>query len=651
MDATSAVKVALGTATGENPVVSTPRSAPDRILIEDVTPSLDGGRWPVKRALGTSLDVEATILRDGHDVIEAAVEVDAPDDTRAVHALAPIGGDRFVGSVAPTDLGLHRFRVVAWVNRWASWRDEVGRKVAAGQASLTGEAAEGAVLLRKALRALPAAERAVASIALEALTTGDVEPSLTEAIDAAIRTAGACREDVARSPWRGVDIDPERASFAAWYELFPRSFGGLRGVADALPRLAGLGFDIVYLPPVHPIGRTNRKGPNNTPTAAPGDVGSPWAIGASEGGHTAIHPELGTLDDFAALVARADELGIDIALDLALQCSPDHPWLVEHPEWFQRRPDGTIKFAENPPKRYEDIHNLDFGCREWRALWEALFEVVLTWVGRGVHVFRVDNPHTKPLPFWEWLIREVRKRHPETIFLAEAFTRPVPMRALAKAGFSQSYSYFTWKNTRAELSEFVELMADWADCVRPNLFTNTPDILHDYLQHGGPPAFRVRLILAATLSPSYGIYSGFEQYEGAAVRQGSEEYLDSEKYQLRERDLSGPLFPLVARLNAVRRAHAPLQVLDNTTVLETESEHVFAVARGSGVGAIIICVNVDPHEVREGVCVIPEWIAPSTTFRVRDLLTGDAWFWTTGPNYVRLEPGVREAHVLLIETF
>ena len=649
MNATSTVKLALAAVTGENHAVALPRTSPARILIEDVQPMLDGGRWPVKRTLGSAVVVEATVLRDGHEQIEATVEFEGPDGEVVASALHPIGGDRFQAIVTPGVLGLHQFRVVAWVNRWASWRDEVSRKVGAGQLDLVGEAAEGALLLRKALRTLSASDRAAAVAALDGLTSGDVQQALAEQLEAAIRNVGACRDDICRSSVGEVDVDPVRASFAAWYELFPRSFGGLRGVTAALPRLAGLGFDIVYLPPIHPIGQTNRKGPNNTPTANPGDVGSPWAIGATEGGHTAIHPDLGTVEDFAALIAQANGLGLSIALDLALQCSPDHPWLSEHPEWFARRPDGTIKFAENPPKRYEDIHNFDFGCNAWRALWEALLDVVLTWTERGVRVFRVDNPHTKPLPFWEWLIREVRKRHPDTIFLAEAFTRPVPMRALAKAGFSQSYSYFTWKNTRAELTEFVELMADWSDCVRPNLFTNTPDILHDYLQTGGPAAFRVRLILAATLSPSYGIYSGFESYEGTAVRSGTEEYLDSEKYQVRARDLNGPLLPLVARLNAIRKAHLPLQVLDATTILETESDHLFAVARGAGIGAIIVCANVDPHEAREGVCVVPATVAPSSTFRVRDLLTNEAWFWTTGPNYVRLEPGTREAHVLVIE--
>ncbi len=325
------------------------------------------------------------------------------------------------------------------------------------------------------------------------------------------------------------------ARFGSWYELFPRSWGGFRGVADVLPQLAQLGFDVVYLPPVHPIGHTNRKGPNNTLTPGPGDPGSPWAIGAEEGGHDAIHPDLGTWDDFDAMVAAAKAAGVELALDFAVQCSPDHPWLRQHPEWFYRRPDGTLKYAENPPKKYQDIYNVNFDSEDWRALWQALLDVVLGWVERGITVFRVDNPHTKPTAFWEWLIREVRASYPEVIFLAEAFTRPAVMTTLAKLGFAQSYTYFTWKNSKAELGEYMEQLVAWSQFYRPNAFANTPDILHEYLQHGGPPAFRARLVLAATLSPTYGIYSGYESFENEPVRAGSEEYLDSEKYEARPR--------------------------------------------------------------------------------------------------------------------
>ena len=412
-----------------------------------------------------------------------------------------------------------------------------------------------------------------------------------------------------------------------------------------LPKLAELGFDIVYLPPIHPIGRSGRKGRNNTLPAKQGDPGSPWAIGAKEGGHDAVAPELGTLADFDRLVARAQEFGLEIALDFAIQCSPDHPWLTEHPEWFQHRPDGTIKYAENPPKRYQDIVNVDWESEDWQGLWEALRDVVLHWVGHGVRVFRVDNPHTKPLPFWEWLIEEVRRDHPGVIFLAEAFTRPAMMRALAKIGFDQSYTYFTWKNTRAELEEYVtELATETADYYRPNFFANTPDILHEYLQRGGRPAFEARLVLAATLSPSYGIYSGYERCENVPLRPGSEEYLDSEKYELKERRLEGPLLPLIRRLNEIRRANRSLQRVDNVTFFATENESLIAYAKQSAADTLIVCVNLDYVASREGLVAVPPELGLPVSFAVQDLLSDETYAWRTGGNYVRLPPG--QAHVL-----
>jgi starch synthase (maltosyl-transferring) len=391
---------------------------------------------------------------------------------------------------------------------------------------------------------------------------------------------------------------------------------------------------------------TNRKGRNNAERAESGDVGSPWAIGSKEGGHDAINPELGSAAEFRALVEEARELGIEIALDFAIQCSPDHPWLTEHPEWFFRRPDGTLKFAENPPKRYQDIYNVDFDCEDWRGLWEALLDVVLHWVREGVTVFRVDNPHTKPVAFWEWLIREVRRRYPEVVFLAEAFTRPGPMTTLAKAGFSQSYTYFTWKNTRWELLEFVGQLLDWRDFYRPNAFANTPDILHEYLVSGGRAAFEARLVLAATLSPSYGIYSGFESCENVPVRPGSEEYLNSEKYEAKSRTLDGPLLPLVARLNAARRENEALQWLDPLTILETESEHLFAFLKRRGENAVVTVVNLDPGAAQEGVCVLPVSTGLPPAYAVRDLLTDAEFTWRIGRNYVKLAPG--QSHVLRI---
>ena len=381
-------------------------------------------------------------------------------------------------------------------------------------------------------------------------------------------------------------------------------------------RSPDLGFDVVYLPPIHPIGRTNRKGRNNTEHAKAGDVGSPWAIGATEGGHDALHPDLGTWEEFDAMVAAARAAGLEIALDFAIQCSPDHPWLTEHPDWFYRRPDGTLKYAENPPKRYQDIYNVNFESADWRALWKELRDVVLLWVERGITVFRVDNPHTKPIPFWQWLIREVRSRHPEVIFLAEAFTRPALMTTLAKAGFAQSYTYFTWKNSKPELEEFTQQLLDWSPFYRPNMFVNTPDILHAYLQEGGPPAFEARLVLAATLSPSYGIYSGFESFERVPVAPGSEEYLDSEKYEVKKRHLDGPLLPLIQQVNELRRATPALQRFDNLRWLETESDYLVAYAKDD----VICVVNVDPAVAHEGICIVPAELGLPPVFDVEDVL-------------------------------
>ena len=593
--------------------------AAERITIADVTPSVDCGRWPAKACVGDRVAVGATIVRDGHEPLRAVVRYRKPRGRWREAPLAALGNDRFAGSFEVDAVGRYAFQIEAWVDRYAAWLDEHDRKVAAGQADLSGELAEGAVLFGP----------------------GDVERW---------RKAAPALGERDRHGARGpetleVDVERERARAGAWYELFPRSFGGLAGVTRIVPRLAELGFDVVYLPPIHPIGRTNRKGPNNVEDAGTDDVGSPWAIGAEEGGHDAIHPELGDERDLAELVAALRAHDMELALDLALQCSPDHPWLREHPEWFQHRPDGSLKYAENPPKRYQDIHNFDWDTRDRKALWNAVRDVVLRWCAAGVTVFRVDNPHTKPVPFWEWLIAEVRRKHPETVFLSEAFTRPAMMTLLAKAGFSQSYTYFTWKNTKAELVELVEQLRDWALFLRPNLWPNTPDILHATLQQGGRPAFELRLVLAATLSPSYGIYSGYEACENVPVRPGSEEYLDSEKYQLRERTLGGPLLPLVRRLNETRRAHRALTGagLERLTWLETETEHLLAYARTLDEDAVFVVVNLDPFAIHDGVCLIPAELGLPERFDVVDALTGETYDW--GPrNYVRLGPG--KAHVL-----
>ena len=594
---------------------------PARIQIENVWPMLDCGRYPVKRTLGQRVEVWTDIFRDGHEILRAAVKY-RPVGSRAwlQMPMEHHEADRWRGAFEPTSLGRWQFVIEAYVDRAASWRHELERKAEAGQEDISSELLEGAALLGV--------------------------PSLT--VEEGLADTTKDRSEVTRGPVLEIDVDRVRARVGAWYELFPRSWGGFTGVEKVLPGLADLGFDVVYLPPIHPIGRTNRKGKNNALVANPGDPGSPWAIGSEEGGHTAVAPELGTLADFEHLVARGAELGVEIALDFAIQCSPDHPWLREHPEWFHRRPDGTLKYAENPPKRYQDIYNVNFACPDWRGLWEALLDVVLFWVERGVRIFRVDNPHTKPLAFWEWLIREVRDREPGVVFLAEAFTRPVRMATLGKAGFSQSYTYYTWKNTKWELTEYMHQLthSTMPEFFRPNFFANTPDILHEYLQNGGRPAFEARLILAATLSPSYGIYSGYELCENVPVRKGSEEYFDSEKYEVKQRQLEGPLLPLVEKLNEARRANPALQRLDNLLFLETAHDEVIAYGKQETGNTIIVCVNLDTKAAHEGLVVVPDALALPASFPATDLLTGKRFAWKTGGNYVSLGPG--QAHLLRV---
>ena len=598
--------------------VPTGKHLPARILIQDVRPQVDCGRYPVKVTQGDPVDVEATIFKDGHDILRAVIRYRSAGSRKWLEqSLEPVGNDRWRGRFEPTTLGRWEFAIEAWVDRYATLLDELDRKLSAGQPDLTSERAEAEVLFG-------AGEYDDWRAAAPGLGAKD-------------------RHGKTTAPTLEADVERERARFGSWYELFPRSWGGFKGVQKLLPQLAELGFDVIYLPPIHPIGTTNRKGRNNALVAGKDDPGSPWAIGGSAGGHDAVHPELGTLKDFDNLVAAARKAGLEIALDFAIQTSPDHPWLEQHPEWFNRRPDGTLKYAENPPKRYQDIYNVNFDSEDWQGLWEALRDVVLHWCRHGVRAYRVDNPHTKSVPFWDWLIREVRAEFPETIFFAEAFTRPAMMTALAKIGFSQSYTYFTWKNTKGELQEFLTLLLGWSEYYRPNFFANTPDILHEYLQAGGRPAFEARLVLAATLSPSYGIYSGYEQCENVPAAPGSEEYLDSEKYELKQRSLDGPLLPLVQRLNEIRRAEPALQRFENLRLLDTHGDHVFAYLKGTDVA---VAVNLDPHLPREDVVVVPPDARLPDEFPVRDLLTGERYRWRIGRNYVGLAPG--QAHVMKI---
>jgi starch synthase (maltosyl-transferring) len=597
------------------------KTPPARIQIQDVEPVVDCGRYAVKRTVGDTVDVSATIFRDGHEVLEASIRYRRPKERRWRDApMRLLGNDRWTGSFEVDACGRWVYTVEAWVDRRATWVGELRRKVEAGQEDLSGELSEGAVLFE------------VDSLSIEE----------------GLELGGGDRHGVT-SLGKPLELDVDRAlaRFGSWYELFPRSWGGFKGLLDVLPQLADLGFDVVYFPPIHPIGTRNRKGRNNALRAKRGDPGSPWAIGSEAGGHDAVNPELGTIEDFDRLVERARATGVEIALDLAIQCSPDHPWLKEHPEWFHRRPDGTLKYAENPPKRYQDIYNVNFDSEDWRGLWDALRAVVRHWVDHGVRVFRVDNPHTKPVAFWEWLIADIRATDPEVVFLSEAFTRPAMMTTLAKVGFAQSYTYFTWKNAKWELYELMHQILGWSEYYRPNFFANTQDILTEYLQRGGPPAFEARLVLASTLSPTYGIYSGFEHFENVPLREGSEEYLDSEKYQAKKRRLDGPLLPLVRRLNVVRRENPALQRIPNLTFLETENDALIAYAKVERGNAVLVCVNLDPFGWQEGVAIVPAALGLPPAFGVHDQLTGDAYGWRIGRNYVALGPG--KSHVLRVE--
>ena len=634
---------------------------PPRIMIEELSPDVDFGRYRAKRCVGDTVAVSATIFRDGHDLIRAVVRyrppgADADDwsEVEMARVTPDDGSDRWSAPFDVDRLGRWSWTIEAWSDAFATWRRELERKVAAGQENLESELSEGIVLLRETLDRATGETAALIADAIAVIADTDALPEQRSAAALAEDLATACTGHPDRHRATRLDrileldVERRRAAVGAWYELFPRSWGGLTGVRQELPKLASLGFDVVYLPPLHPIGVTNRKGRNDAISAGPDDPGSPWAIGSDAGGHTAIHPDLGTFDDFDALTATAAELGIDVALDYAIQCSADHPWLKDHPDWFHKRPDGTLKYAENPPKRYQDIYNVDFDCADWKALWAALRDVVRFWIGHGVRAFRVDNPHTKPVAFWSWLIEEIRLTDPDVIFLAEAFTRAPMMRALAKVGFSQSYTYFTWKNSRAELTEYVTELASapMRDYFRPNFFVNTPDILSEYLQTGGKPAFAARLTLAATLSPTYGIYSGFENFEHTPRQPGSEEYLNSEKYEVKQRRLDGQLLPFISMINSLRRDHDALQRLDNVRFLETQNDQLIAYVKQTPAETLIIVVVLDPHNAQEGVTVVPHDSGLAPAFTAIDLLSGESFDWRLGPNYVRLDPSRRVAHIL-----
>jgi starch synthase (maltosyl-transferring) len=638
-----------------------------RVVLEHVSPQVDGGRFPVKRVTGELVQVRADAFSDGHDVVACSLLHRHEDDSAWQELpMAALGNDVYAAEFRVARLGRHLYTVQAWLDRFGSWRRDLAKRIDAGQ-----EIGVDLEIGRRLVEAAAARATGEDQRALRTATAQLADPrdggadALAEPLEALMRRVAERSFAVELPEPLTVAVDRVRAGFSAWYELFPRSasdtlarHGTFADVEARLPYVASMGFDVLYLPPIHPIGRAHRKGPNNAEESNPGDLGSPWAIGAAEGGHTAIHPALGTLADLERLIAAAASHDIEIALDLAFQCAPDHPWVTEHPEWFRHRPDGSIQYAENPPKRYQDIYPLEFECEEWPALWDALLEVVRFWVGRGVRIFRVDNPHTKPLVFWEWLISEVQAEHPETIFLAEAFTRPKVMNRLAKAGFTQSYTYFTWRNTADELRAYVTQLTtgEEREFFRPNFWPNTPDILPEHLQIGGRPAFVSRLVLAATLSSNYGIYGpAFEIGEHRALRQGSEEYLDSEKYEQRAWDLDDPdsLRPLIALVNRARRDNPALQRTNGIRFLETGNPALLAYLKvdESGDNIVVCVVTLDPNHTQTAWLDLPLaelGLEEGRAFQVHDLLGGARYVWYGARNYVELDPYVVPAHIFRV---
>jgi len=635
-------------------------------VIDDIRPRTPTGRFPAKAVVGEEVVVRAVIFKDGHDVLAGQVTVVGPPGAGASRAVAlePVGNDEWRATFRPASLGLHRLRVEAWTDLHASWAQRIRAKLDDGQ-EVDAELTEGGAVIRRRLDA--GGDRAVLGPALASLLDGDLPPDQRVAGALSERVRAAMAGPVGNADRTSLDdvdlwVERERALVGAWYELFPRSFGGFRGAAERVPALAAMGFDVLYLPPVHPIGTTCRKGKGNSLAPGPDDPGSPWAIGSAVGGHTALDPGLGTFSDFALLVGRLREHGMEVALDYALQCSPDHPWVHEHPEWFHHRPDGSIRYAENPPKKYQDIYPLNFWPTQEadrRALWEACKGIVDFWIAKGVRTFRVDNPHTKPVAFWAWLIDAVRTEHPDVVWLAEAFTRPKVMAKLAEVGFSQSYTYFTWRTARdgpEGLRTYVEELAgDQADYMRPAFWPNTPDILSGPLRDGPRAAFALRLVLAATMSPTYGIYSGYELFENEPASPANEEYRDSEKYELKSRDFEVPwsLAPLISKINRIRRRHPALQRLRSIRFHDCDDPSVIVFSKSSDDGGdvVLVVVNLDPvamHETTLALDLGALGVGHDHPYTVVDELSGERYEWS-GPNpYVKLEPWVRVAHVLQV---
>ena len=643
-----------------------------RVIIAAVRPHLSEGRYAIKRIVGDRLRVTADILKEGHDTLAAEVRYrllphGAWQHTPMTYAF---NEDEWSAAITLDQIGLVEYTVAAWTNRYASWAEELRRKVGAG-VNVTSERLEGEALLRDTARTTGPASGQFAAFAERLRLAEDGPTAVRVATDPellALAFEAEARDDLTlyRTPLT-VRVDRELARFGAWYEIFPRSQGTVPGQGSTfsealgrIPDIKAMGFDILYLCPIHPIGLTNRKGKNNTLTPGPDDVGSPWAIGNADGGHDAINPDLGTIDDFDVFVGAAKQAGLEIALDIAIQCSPDHPYVREHPEWFRRRPDGTIKYAENPPKKYEDIVALDMWCDDYINLWQELRRVFFHWLHHGVQIFRIDNPHTKPIAFWEWLIAEVKREYPSAIFLAEAFTRPKRVQELAKSGFTQSYHYFTWRNTRQELEEYLTdlTQTEQTEYLRPNFFTNTQDILTEYLQTGGRPAFKVRVALAATASPTYGVYSGFELIENTPLHPGREEYLDSEKYEVRVRDWHAPgnIVGYIRRLNEIRNENPALRLWTNLAFHNADNPAILSYSKVDPAtnNRLLIVMNLDPFNNQSawiGLDGAALGIDEGSRYAMHDLITGARWSWQGLYGWVNLDPSNEPVHIFRLETY
>jgi starch synthase (maltosyl-transferring) len=639
-----------------------------RVAVENVSPQIDCGRFPIKRVVGDSVVVEADVFGDGHDAIAAALVYRFGDLGEWLRTpMRPLVNDRWTAEFPVEQIGDYEYKITGWVDRFGTWRRDLAKRIAAGQ-DVEVELLIGADLVHAAAEKAQGRDREYLAEWDHRLRSDRARQQATEIADSEELSALMARwhEPVATSESRElrVSVDRPRASFSAWYEMFPRSAGSegkhgtLKDVEARLPYVASMGFDVLYLPPIHPVGRSHRKGRNNAELAASGDVGSPWGIGGDEGGHKAIHPSLGTMADFCSLIGAAEKHGLELALDIAFQCSPDHPYVREHPEWFRTRPDGTIQYAENPPKKYQDIFPLDFEAEAWESLWQELKSIFLFWIDKGVRIFRVDNPHTKPFPFWEWVIGEIRRDYPDVLFLAEAFTRPKIMYRLAKAGFSQSYTYFAWRDTKWELTKyFTDLtQSSVREFFRPNLWPNTPDILPESLQVGGRPAFMTRLVLAATLAGNYGIYGPpFEHGWSLPREPGSEEYLNSEKYQLHHHDLERPdsLKDFIARVNGIRRGSPALSHRGVLKFHAAENEQIICYSRTAPDQSdiVLVIVNLDPHYRQSAWITLPmeEMGLPmDRPYQMHDLLTDARYLWHGNRNYIELDPASGPAHIFRI---